>query len=125
MDSTKRDLALFLQPDFIFLAFSVDYSRQELAQEAEFSPTLHQHTQYNNQNYSNSEPNTVTKVFDLKLCQTIAAKTQKASLVLSPAIANLCHKLINTALSGVLHQSISAIELFKSCNKILFFILGR
>lgn len=109
--------------DFTFLAFSVDCSRQELAQEAESSPRpahtiqppeiFHFWAQHSH------------KSFYLKLCQTRAAKTQKASLVLSPAIANLCHKLINTALSGVLHQSVSATELFKSCNKILFFILGR
>lgn len=103
MDNKKRDLALLLQPgaDFTFLAFSVDYSTQELAQEAELSPSLHQHTQYNSQKYSSLSPTLSQKIFVSNCVKPEQLETQKASLVLSPAIANLCHKLINTALSGV------------------------
>lgn len=44
-------------------------------------------------------------------------KAQKESLVLSLATPKLRHKLINTALSGLLPQSIADLELFKERSK--------
>ena len=71
--------------DFASLTFSVNYGRQVLAQEAAFSPGVHQHTQQNSQKYSSSEPNTITNVFLPKLCQTRVFKNSesKSSIVSS------------------------------------------
>lgn len=96
MDSTKRDLALLLQQDsrFCFSGIFCGLQQTGISLGGRIQP-------WSSPAHTVQQPEIFqfwAQYYHKNCAKPEQLKTQKASLVSSPAIANLCYKLINTAL---------------------------